>query len=139
MWIAAFESRQTGQLEQILHDSATLMLGEASQSKRDIVFHPQMWKKSVLLKNHAHPTLFRRNKYLGAGNKPAREGDRPFGHALKSGDGPQYSCLAAAGGTEQTENLSFLDAEANLFDRWPRRLIGTGNGPKFQDRRGIVR
>src|SRR5215472_4034521 len=83
------------------------------QSKSDIAFHREVREQRIGLKHHIDRAPMRRHRR----KIDAVEEDAAGARLLKSGNEPQQRGLAAAGRTEQREELALKDLERELVDR----------------------
>jgi len=70
-------------------------------------------EQRIRLEHHVHVALVRRD----TGDVVTVQEDIAFCRLVESGDHPQGGRLAAAGGTQQREELAFDDLHVNVLDR----------------------
>ena len=112
---ALFVTVQPHQVEQLRDPRPDLVLGPAQVSQRegDVLQDRQVGKQGVVLKNDTEPPPVRRHP----GHGLAVEVDLAPGRVFEAGDQQEHRALARAAGSEQGDELPFLDVEAHVVDR----------------------
>src|SRR6185369_11370640 len=94
-----------------------------AQAEGNVFTDRAMRKQGVVLEHHSHVALVRRHM----GDIDPTDLDDAFGRRLEAGDHAQRRRLAAAGGPQQREEFSFLNAHVDGIDGARAAVIGLGD------------
>src|SRR5262245_45795050 len=84
-----------------------------AQTELDVLRDILVGKQCVALKDHAEIAVAR----LEVVHHASVDADLPRGRVLETGDHSQCGCLAAAGWSDEHNELAVFDREAYVFDR----------------------
>ncbi len=113
--LAFAQTFEPHQREHLAHAGRDLLLGQPLllQAEGDIALDREMGKQRVALEHHVDRAPIGRH----CRDVCPIEQDAPLARGLEAGQHAQQGGLAAAGGTEQREELPFVDVERNVCDR----------------------
>ena len=84
--------------------------------------HRQVGEKGIVLEDHAHAAVFRRNPVTVTRNRRVADANRPLIRSFEPSDESQGCGLTTSAGAQQSEDLALADIE---------RYVGQGlNGPR---------
>jgi hypothetical protein len=118
--VAATQAAQADEIQELLAALAALggRNSPDAQPELDVLFDGHVPKDRVVLEDEADIAALRRKKRHVVAGQP----DRPFVGQREARDHAQDRALAAAGSTEQNEELSRLDLEGHAVDGHLRRV-----------------
>lgn len=88
----------------------------AAKSESDILFHSEMRKQRVILKNHPDAPFFRRHAPTGAADDLAMQANLATYNIFEAGNATQQCRLAAAGRAKQAGDLAGFEAKIDPVD-----------------------
>ena len=112
--LARLEARELDEGEHLPHPGLHLAVLDAlaTQPEGDVLVDRQVREERVVLEDRVHvPPVRRQPRHV-----LAMELDQPGRRLFEAADHPQGGRLAAAGGTEEAEELGILDLEVDVVD-----------------------
>ena len=91
-------------------------VARGAKAESDIAGDGEMREKRVILKDHADPPLFRRQRVAGSADGLPFQPDFTGGYRLEAGDAAQQRGLAATRRTEQAGDAAGIDPERDAVD-----------------------
>jgi len=112
MGVALLETFKTKKFQQ--PRGSTRVLSPA-QAKTGVLPCVEVREQCVILKHHAHPTSLGRQRAVGSCHITAMQTHHTAGWSLKSSNQPQQCGFAAAGRSQESDQLSTLKLEVDCL------------------------